>query len=201
MMSEWWASETIIFMSGLLPATTTASPSVLLSCMTIFQTTNSICFMFPTGYQMAGATRVGNELGAGLSRAARIASATCAASAFVVSCGVAVVLLLVRRHWALIFTADVVVQSIVARLLLILSLYIVADGTQSGLTGTIKVFGHCTFFLFLPLSSSFFLFLPVSLVLSLSLSLSLSLFSHLTFLHQQPNRVLVDKLLEAQWCS
>ena len=44
MMSEWWASEIIIFLSGLL-----ADPELKVSTMAIYQNTLSICYMVPNG--------------------------------------------------------------------------------------------------------------------------------------------------------
>jgi len=49
MMTEWWASEIVIFLSGLLP-----QPELHVAAMSIFQNTNSICFMLPAGIQTSG---------------------------------------------------------------------------------------------------------------------------------------------------
>lgn len=49
MMSEWWASETVIFMSGLLP-----NPDTQISAMSIFQNVGAVCFMIPRGLDTAG---------------------------------------------------------------------------------------------------------------------------------------------------
>jgi MATE family multidrug resistance protein len=58
MMSEWWASEAIIFMSGSLN-----KPENQVSAMSIYQSIVSICFMIPLGFSVSGNTRVGNALG------------------------------------------------------------------------------------------------------------------------------------------
>ena len=44
MMTEWWASEIIIFLSGFL-----SNPDAKVSAMAIYQNTLSICFMIPSG--------------------------------------------------------------------------------------------------------------------------------------------------------
>lgn len=49
MMSEWWASEIVIFMAGLLP-----NPDVQISSMSIFQNVGGVCFMIPRGMDTAG---------------------------------------------------------------------------------------------------------------------------------------------------
>lgn len=66
MMSEWWASEAVIFMSGSLP-----DPSDQLSAMSIYQSLISLSFMLPMGFSTSGNTRVGNALGNQLNRFAR----------------------------------------------------------------------------------------------------------------------------------
>lgn len=52
-----------------------------------------------------------------------------------------VALLLARSNWAYIFTNDVAVAKLVRRILPTLFVYIVADGTQSALTGVLKGLG------------------------------------------------------------
>ena len=55
-ISEWWASEAAIFLSARL----TPSPELALDGMTIYQTINTACFMFPMGASVAGSTFVSN---------------------------------------------------------------------------------------------------------------------------------------------
>jgi len=58
MMSEWWASEIIIFMSGALP-----DPEVQMGAMSIYQNLLALCFMLPAGVREACSTIVGNAVG------------------------------------------------------------------------------------------------------------------------------------------
>ncbi|CAE7029165.1 DTX16 [Symbiodinium natans] len=69
MISEWWASEIIVLMSGTLP-----DAEVSLTAMAIFSNTCAVCFMPPLSWGMAANTRVSNELGAGKPRAAKFAA-------------------------------------------------------------------------------------------------------------------------------
>ena len=76
-ISEWWASEISIFLSGNLQP----YPEIALSGMTIYQSINTFCFMFPVSFGIAGSARVGNLLGSGNHRQAKFAaqiSVTCA---------------------------------------------------------------------------------------------------------------------------
>ena len=58
MMGEWWATESIIFMAGLLPDSTLKVPT-----MAIYQLVNALAYMVDYGIHVAANTRVGNELG------------------------------------------------------------------------------------------------------------------------------------------
>jgi MATE family multidrug resistance protein len=69
-ISEWWASEVCIVFSGRLHP----SPELALGAMTIFQSVNTLCFMFPASFSIAGAARVGSLLGAQDCNAAAFAS-------------------------------------------------------------------------------------------------------------------------------
>lgn len=60
MIAEWWASELLIFMAGML----VIDPELQVSTMSIYQSLISMCFMFPSCLRVAAGTRVGNELGA-----------------------------------------------------------------------------------------------------------------------------------------
>lgn len=52
LISEWWASETVVILGGLLP-----DPERQLSAMNIYQLTNAMCFMLPLGMAVAVGTR------------------------------------------------------------------------------------------------------------------------------------------------
>lgn len=79
MLTEWWASESVILMAGHLKpeicehSNALSSLRLPIACdaatattaLSIYQTTNSVCFMLPLGIAIAVATRVANALGAG----------------------------------------------------------------------------------------------------------------------------------------
>jgi MATE family multidrug resistance protein len=141
-ISEWWASEIAIFLAGrLLPF-----PDLALGAMTLYQSINTFCFMFPQGLSVAGSMRVGNLLGAG-----RPAGAAWAAKVSVLLAGITSALigcmLFFTSHGFLpsLFApnaneADLISQA--ACLIPLLSLYVFADGLQSALNGIIKGCGR-----------------------------------------------------------
>lgn len=168
MMMEWWCSEVIIFLSGLLPV----DANVNVASMTIFQQTNSICFMLPAGIQMAGSARVGYSLGAGNAKAAHLSAYTAPLVGLALSCTMAIVLLGVRDHWGKLFTSDEDVVSLVAILLQPLSVYIIADGIQCSLTAVIKGTGKQAVGGPVVLFSYYVIGLPIAVYLAFNFGLS-----------------------------
>lgn len=139
-ISEWWASELAIFLSGRL----TPYPELALGAMTLYQSINTFCFMFPVGFAVAGSTRVGNLLGAGRPDGAALASLVSVLSAGSVSVLIGCILLLTPHGmFPSIFAPsepDLVEQT--SRLIPLLAIYVIADGIQSALNGIIKGCGR-----------------------------------------------------------
>jgi MATE family multidrug resistance protein len=141
-ISEWWASEIAIFLAGrLLPF-----PDLALGAMTLYQSINTFCFMFPQGLSVAGSTRVGNLLGAGRATAAAWAAKVSVILAGIVSALIGCMLFLTPHgYFPSLFApnaneADLILQA--SRLIPLLSLYVFADGIQSALNGIIKGCGR-----------------------------------------------------------
>ena len=141
-ISEWWASETAIFLSGRL----SPDPQTALAAMTIYQSINSFCFMVPSGMSVAGTTRVGNLLGAGNAAAAKLAG-TVSVGLCLFGSGLVGALLyaLPRGFFPDLFVSSSENQAIVdqtAATIPLLAIYVVADGIQTGLNGIIKGCGR-----------------------------------------------------------
>lgn len=136
MMTEWWASEVIIFMSGSLP-----QPDIQVSTMAIYQNTLSIAFMIPSGIGVAGCTRVGNLLGEGNPKLASIAARVSPIMACLFSIFLAILMKLFHHQWGTLFTNDHDVLKDLDRVLPMLVFYIVGDGIQAAYTGIIKGMG------------------------------------------------------------
>eukprot|EP00271_Cylindrocystis_brebissonii_P001757 TRINITY_DN12028_c0_g1_i1.p1 TRINITY_DN12028_c0_g1~~TRINITY_DN12028_c0_g1_i1.p1 ORF type:complete len:531 (-),score=103.67 TRINITY_DN12028_c0_g1_i1:150-1523(-) len=98
---EWWFFEIVILMSGWLP-----NPEASVGAMTICFQTAGVCYMVPLGLGTAVSVRVSNELGAGRPGCARQAVQVAVGVALAVGGALAVLLLLFRRQWALLFADD-----------------------------------------------------------------------------------------------
>ncbi|GAQ85861.1 MATE efflux family protein [Klebsormidium nitens] len=97
---ELWCFELIVILAGLLP-----NPEDQVSAMTVCFNTTALCFMLPLGLSTAVSVRVSNELGANKPGRARLALHTSIGLALLVGAGVSLLLLLVRKQWALLFTS------------------------------------------------------------------------------------------------
>ena len=136
MMTEWWASEIIIFLSGYI-----GNPEISIAVMSIYQNTNTIAFVLPKGFQVSGNIRVGNELGSNRATCAQNAGWITMFLGISVASVAGVTLHSLRSTWGYVFTDNKAVISELSDLLLCLSVYVVADGFQGALTGVIKALG------------------------------------------------------------
>lgn len=136
MMTEWWASEIVIFLSGALN-----NPEAQVSAMSIYQSILAFCFMFPSGFQVSGSTIVGNALGAADAATAKSASRVAPSLTLVVTISMAIGLIVWKHLCCRLFTSDKEVVALVESLMPVLACYVVVDGMQTSLTGVIKGMG------------------------------------------------------------
>ena len=109
--------------------------------MAIYQSTNTVCFMLPSGFAVSGATRCGNALGRQDHKAAHMAAIVGPSLAACVSTMAGLTLLAVHKQWGGLYTTEKNVIDVVATILPILVVYVVVDGVESALTGIFKATG------------------------------------------------------------
>ena len=139
-ISEWWASEVSIFLSGrLLPR-----PDLALGAMTLYQSLNTFCFMFPVACSVAGSTRVGRFLGGGDASSACFSSNISILCSAIVSGVIGCILYWTPHSFfpALFAPDETNLVDETARTIPLLALYVFADGIQSAFNGTIKGCGR-----------------------------------------------------------
>jgi multidrug resistance protein, MATE family len=138
-ISEWWASETCIFLSGTL----SPSPTLALDGMTIYQSLNSFCFVMSVGCSVAGSTRVSNFLGSGDFQAAIVATKVCVSFAAVLSAAIGGILCWTPHNWyPSFFSPDEEVVAETTKVIPLLAIYVFGDGIQAALNGIIKGCGR-----------------------------------------------------------
>lgn len=98
----------------------------------------SITFMVPLGIAIAVTVRVGQAMGAGDPRAARLSGTVGAGMAFSFMTLAAVVIALLPRSIAAIYTPDAEVQSVAAGLLVMAAIFQVFDGLQVAGAGALR---------------------------------------------------------------
>ena len=141
MMTEWWASEIIVFMSGALSRDSAVS-DVQVSAMTIYQNIIVICWMAPAGLGVSGSTRVGNFIGERDPERANLAAAVATALAALVSVFISTSMVLSQSSWLFLFTGDPETLAAVSIILNFLFLYVFADGIQTAVTGVLQGMGR-----------------------------------------------------------
>lgn len=138
-ISEWWASEFIIFMSGRLHP----NPESSLSATSIYQTINTFFFMFPVGFSAAASARVGLFLGMNKASEAKMASRVSVCFAGILSaCMGSLLMYTPHELFPSIFTDDERILRIAASTMPFLAFYVFADGVQVALNGIIKGCGR-----------------------------------------------------------
>ena len=145
-ISEWWASEILIVLAGRLQP----SPEVTLGAMTLFQSLNSLCYIFPVSCSIAGAMRVGNLLGANNPSGAALASRISLFISTMASGMLAFLLMFVLPHsfFPSLFASspdvedDKVLIEEMSPLIPMLCLYIVGDSLAASFNGVLKGCGR-----------------------------------------------------------
>ena len=122
-------------------------------------------FMFPLGFSSAAAVRVGTFIGAGQPERARTAGWLCIAVSVTVMACFALGYLLIPRRLLGFFTQDEQVIAIGAKILFLVALFQVADGTQVSTTGALRGLGNTRSAMFANLIGHY----PIGLALGLVL--------------------------------
>lgn len=139
-ISEWWASEVSIFLSGRL----SPSPALALGGMTLYQSINSFCFMFPVSFSIAGSARVGNLLGSGKPNDADFAGKVSILIAGMVSSLLGCILYFAPHTFfpSLFAPTEKDLSVETSRTISLLAVYVFADGIQTAFNGIIKGCGR-----------------------------------------------------------
>lgn len=134
---EWWTFEALIIMSGLLP-----DPGLTVAVMGICIQSSGLIWMFVSGFSMATSTRVSNSLGAGRPKAARLVTWTGGAIGVGLELAFMAAVVLLRHHWAFLFTDAQPVIDLTASLLPVFALSLPGDGANIVLQGLLRGSGR-----------------------------------------------------------
>lgn len=142
LVTEWWASETIIFLGGRLAK----NPEFSLGAMGIYQSINTFCVMFPMGLSASCSTQVGILLGKNDYRGAALACRVSIVEAIALCTFISSILIIVPHSFLpALFTGNTYVIDEARKTIPFLAIYVIADGLQVTLTGAIRGCGRqCT---------------------------------------------------------
>ncbi|PKI65304.1 hypothetical protein CRG98_014268 [Punica granatum] len=114
---EWWWYEIMILLCGLLlnPRATVASMGILIQ-------TTALIYIFPSSLGFGVSTRVGNELGAGRPKQARLSATVGLFGSFLLGVSALLFALSVRKVWAKMFTNEPEIIALTASVLPIIGL-------------------------------------------------------------------------------
>ncbi|WBW75504.1 MatE family transmembrane transporter [Schizosaccharomyces osmophilus] len=156
--SEYWAFELLTFVAGVLGTTDLASMSVL-------STTSSISYTIAFGVAAAAATRVGNLIGAGNTKLAKLSTYVAVSVAALIGLCITSLMVIFRNHWAYLFTSDKDVVQLVAKLVPLCALMNIADNTQCVAGGVLRGQGRQRIGGIVNFVAYYILALPIAIIL------------------------------------
>ncbi|WCJ22304.1 MATE efflux family protein [Euphorbia peplus] len=156
---EYWAFETVVLLSGLLP-----NPKLETSVLSISLNTCWMVYMISVGLGGAISTRVANELGAGRPQGARLALKVMIIIALLEGAVIGIATILVRQVWGNLYSNDHEVIKYVARMMPLLALSDFLDGFQCVLSGAARGCGWQNLCATINLGAYYLVAIPCSLL-------------------------------------
>ncbi|CAE7203913.1 unnamed protein product [Rhizoctonia solani] len=132
--SEWWSWEFLGLMSSRFGATSLAAQSVLL-------VSASVAFQTPYSLGVSVAVRVGNLLGSGDGRRAKIAAETAIGMSIITALTTSTIIMIFRGSWSYMFNKDSEVAQLVASVLPLLAMF-QANGATAVTDGVLRATGR-----------------------------------------------------------
>ncbi|KAF5837931.1 mate-domain-containing protein [Dunaliella salina] len=134
---NWWCYEVMIIIAGLQRDAETQ-----LGAMGVLFSTHALAFMVASGFGVAVATRVSNELGAKRPEAGRRAMLVASACSLATATGVGILLTAFRNGWAHLYSQEPLVANMVIESMPLLSLSLLFDALNVVLSGVLRGCGY-----------------------------------------------------------
>jgi len=162
-ISEWWASETCLVLSGMLP-----NAEIAIGTMGLFLSFNSTLFMFPVALSVAGAMRVGQLLGGRDATGAKLAADINLYGSLFISCSLALVLIIMPHETLPRLFAPDSIELIrdTSKIIPLLAFYIIGDGLSNACDAVLKGCGRQILQMPIVFTSYWLVGLPLSYFLS-----------------------------------
>ncbi|KAG5039685.1 hypothetical protein JHK82_011834 [Glycine max] len=130
---EWWWYEIMILLCGLL-----VNPHASVASMGVLIQTTALIYIFPSSLSFGVSTRVGNELGAGNPRRAKLAAMVGLCFSFVFGLSALAFAVSVRNVWASMFTLDGQIIALTSAVLPIIGLCELGNCPQTTVCGVLR---------------------------------------------------------------
>ncbi|KAG4378934.1 hypothetical protein AAZX31_17G127600 [Glycine max] len=130
---EWWWYEIMILLCGLL-----VNPHASVASMGVLIQTTALIYIFPSSLSFGVSTRVGNELGAGNPRRAKLAAIVGLCFSFVFGLSALAFAVSVRNVWASMFTLDGEIIALTTAVLPIIGLCELGNCPQTTVCGVLR---------------------------------------------------------------
>lgn len=158
---EFWAFQSAILMSGLLP-----NPKLETSTLAIIIITLYLLYLIPNGIGSAVSTRVSNALGAGRPRAAKAAVRVAVALGLTVSLLMAAILLAGQDTWIWLFTSEQEVADYVREFVPFIAIWNLLNSIQVVISGVARGCGWQSSAAAVNLVAYYVVALPAAVVLA-----------------------------------
>ncbi|KAG9327312.1 hypothetical protein KVV02_007088 [Mortierella alpina] len=164
--TEWWAFEVVSLAASYLGTVALAGQSVVVQ-------TSSLLYTIPFGISIAASNRVGNLIGKGDHRSAKIASRVSLALAVIFGMVNSTVLIIFKERWGRLFSEDPEVVKTVAMVLPLVALFQISDGIAGVGGGVLRGVGLQHLGAVLNLVAYYLVAFPIGYVLTFKLGFGL----------------------------
>ena len=134
---EWWAFEVLALICGLLP-----NAVVDIGANAVIMNLSALVYMLYLGMSISGNVRIGNALGAGDSKRAKVAALSSISMCAAMAIFVAAFLVIFRKTLPLVFTHDETIGDLASVLLVIVAIFQVPDAINGSVQGIFRGSGR-----------------------------------------------------------
>ncbi|CAE6348221.1 unnamed protein product [Rhizoctonia solani] len=157
--SEWWCWEIVALAASQLGPIPLAAQSVLL-------TSANVVFMAPFSVSLATSIRVGNALGSGQARKAKLAAETAIGLSVVIAMLISATYMIFRKNWGYMFNNDQEVVDLVAHVIPFLACSQLFDCGTNIMDGILRARGKLAFGAIVNILSYYVFGIPVGISLA-----------------------------------
>ncbi|KAG0031904.1 hypothetical protein BGZ81_000334 [Podila clonocystis] len=160
--TEWWAFEVVSLAASYLGTVALAAQSVVVQ-------TSGLLYTIPFGVSIAASNRVGNLIGKGDHRSAKVASRVSIALAIIFGMFNSSMLILSKDRWGRLFSDDSDVVATVAMVLPLVALFQISDGIAGVGGGVLRGVGLQHLGAYLNLIAYYLVAFPIGYLLAFTL--------------------------------